>query len=237
MRQHQRSSLNTSTRSRPIFALALAATCLVGSARAEDWTGAYIGGFGDYEHAFRDTSVPSKYSVSATPERAGEGVGGLAGYNWQFGSYVLGVEGDLRWSEISPNMTYLAHVGTQAIHIHTDFDYLASLRGRLGYEFGRVLAYGTGGVAWMHGQSYLFMTDGAAPDWGAPIAVENASAWDWGWVAGGGLEYRVLPAVVLRAEYLHYQFESQLYDYSALGIPTTAAGRVDAVRAAVITRF
>ncbi len=58
-------------------------------------------------------------------------LGGVhAGYNWQKdGPLVLGIEGDVMFGD--------------------EVDYLASIRGRIGYAMGDVLLYGTGGVAFM----------------------------------------------------------------------------------------
>jgi len=208
---------------------------------AQDWSGAYIGGFGAYEHATRDMSVPSIYNRRRTPDRLGWGAGGLAGYNRQINSLLVGAELDLSWSDVEPRMTFLPVQGTQAIHTYTTFDYLASLRGRAGYALGPLLLYATGGLAWMHAQSHLGVTTGTPPNWGAFVLNDFAIAQHWGWVAGTGIEYRVIPnlapPVALRAEWLHYEFSSEAYDYSTAGIPTNGAGSVDAVRITVLTAF
>jgi opacity protein-like surface antigen len=208
---------------------------------AQDWSGAYIGGFGAYEHATRDMSVPSTYNRRRTPDRLGWGAGGLAGYNWQMTSFVIGAELDLSWSDVEPRMTFLPVHGTQAIHTYTTFDYLASLRGRAGYASGPFLLYATGGLAWMQSQSHLGMTAGTPPNWGPSILDDFASAQHWGWVAGTGIEFRVIPnlarPVELRAEWLHYDFSSEVYDYTIAGVLTNGAGSVDTVRIAILAAF
>src|ERR1700734_731539 len=64
--------------------------------QAYNWTGFYIGanGGGGWGHSWWQ-------SPSTGVNLSGGQVGGTAGYNWQFGNAVLGVEGDLDWSKIS----------------------------------------------------------------------------------------------------------------------------------------
>jgi outer membrane immunogenic protein len=72
---------------------------------------------------------------------------------------------------------------------------LASARARLGYVFfPNLLAYGTAGAGWGH-------TELSVP--GATLAAIN----QFGWVAGAGLEYKLVDHFILRAEYLHYDFQ------------------------------
>ena len=59
-----------------------------------DWTGFYIGvnGGGGWGRSSSD--------LSGHIDTSGGVAGGTAGYNAQFGNWVLGVEGDLDWSNI-----------------------------------------------------------------------------------------------------------------------------------------
>lgn len=96
--------------------------------------------------------------------------GGHIGYNWQTPSnWVFGIEGDANFSD--------------------DFDYLASIRGRLGYSMGRTLIYGTGGVAFAGFSDDLFDDDAT------------------GWVAGGGVETKIRDNLSLGLEALYYDFD------------------------------
>jgi opacity protein-like surface antigen len=71
---------------------------------------------------------------------------------------------------------------------------LASARARLGYVvFPGLLAYGTAGAGWGH-SSFTFASG------------TSSNANQFGWVAGAGLEYKLVEHVLLRAEYLHYDF-------------------------------
>lgn len=147
-----------------------------------DWAGFYIGingggGFGDNKFDFfnGDNTKPT-----------GGLVGGHAGYNWQYGSVVGGVEVDFDGADITK---------TDAFGLKQKTDELASARGRLGYVvLPQLLAYGTAGAGWGHSEF-------SAAGFGTLDAVNQ-----FGWVAGAGLEYKLWGPLIARAEYLHYDF-------------------------------
>jgi outer membrane immunogenic protein len=72
-------------------------------------------------------------------------------------------------------------------------DYLATVRGRLGYAFGPTLVYATGGVAFAS-----FNDD----------SLFNGGDSETGWVAGGGLEYKLRNNWSVGAEGLYYDFSN-----------------------------
>ncbi len=74
---------------------------------------------------------------------AGGQAGGTAGYNWQTGNVVFGVEGDLDWSGFNGSATT---PGCPA-GCSTSDSWLSTVRGRVGYSFGRIMPYITGGLA------------------------------------------------------------------------------------------
>ena len=143
-----------------------------------DWAGFYIGingGYGWGETKFDDARFNAK------PK--GGVFGGHAGYNWQYGSVVGGLEVDFDGADVKQTV----------LGFENKIDELASARGRLGYAlFPGLLAYGTGGIGWGH-----FSTS-------SPHASFDTN--EFGWVAGGGLEYKLIEHLLLRAEYLHYDF-------------------------------
>src|SRR5690606_3376964 len=80
-----------------------------------------------------------------------------------------------------------------------NFDWLATLRGRVGVAYDRTLLYATGGLAW--GKDLGFANNVLA----IPPAVDRASGSSTrtGWVAGGGLEHAVTDNLSFKAEYLY----------------------------------
>ncbi len=154
------------------------------------WTGGYVGLQGGY--AWGDASFdPGTGSLDASPD--GGMFGGYAGYNWQIGQVVLGVEGDVNavWNDET--------VSVPGGSVELETDYLASIRGRLGYAWDRVMLYGTGGVAF---------TDASAT---TTINGQNFDMSDTltGWTVGAGIDYALTDNWVGRVEYRYYDFSNE----------------------------
>lgn len=159
----------------------------------------------------------------------------LAGYNWQFGQIVAGVEGDFSWADINESSvtsgtSLVPAIGQQfPLSREVKFDELATARARLGYAiFPGVLAYATGGGTWGHSNATFS---------GGPVFA-SSSADGWGWSAGAGVEYKLMDHLLLRAEYLHYGFNSFSYNRSNID-PHTVSGTtdIDVARAGLSYRF
>jgi outer membrane immunogenic protein len=136
--------------------------------------------------------------------------GGQLGYNWQFGSWVLGLEGDLDWasakSSISvPDVAFLPPIG-----IHTplttdasrELDWLGTVRGRIGYTpIAPLLIYGTGGLAVGEHKLGIGVSDPTATP---PANLFNqTSDTSVGWTAGAGFEWMFASHWSAKAEYLY----------------------------------
>jgi outer membrane immunogenic protein len=176
------------------------------------WTGFYIGVAGG--GAWANTSFdPINAPLNAKP--SGGIFGGYAGYNWQFGSWVTGVEGDFSGADIKATQLGIGEKTNE----------LGSVRGRLGYTVTpSLLAYGTAGFGWGH----------STIDAGAPFG--SLSHDQTGWVAGGGLEYMFFGNWIARAEYLHYDFGSKTFNFPVV-FPPSMSERVDIVRGGVSYKF
>jgi outer membrane immunogenic protein len=139
-----------------------------------------------------------------------------AGYNYQFASWVVGIEGDISGARLSTSqtgsMTALFHIGNcinglscGSATVTEDIRWLASVRGRLGYAWGPGLLYVTGGVAWTDVQ-YTGSTT-AALIGGLPLFATSFSTTVSGPVVGAGYEWMITPNWTLRGEFLHYWFD------------------------------
>ena len=67
--------------------------------------------------------------------------GGTLGYNWQIGSFVYGVEGDIGWSGLKSS------TACGLFTCETKNQFLGTLRGRAGYAFDNLMPYMTAGLA------------------------------------------------------------------------------------------
>ncbi len=183
-----------------------AAADLKGAARGEEaqgaasgfiWTGLYAGlsagrGWGQSTQSYNRND---NHGLAMT-ESDGM-VGALTlGYNHQLsGGAVVGIEGDIGLLDVSADdkIVYDGH------NYKTSFGpWWASVRGRLGYAWGPVLLYGTGGVALMGVDE---VSIGNTPGETAYNRDRRS-----GWVAGGGIEYAFGSRTTLKAEYLHMDF-------------------------------
>jgi outer membrane immunogenic protein len=179
-----------------------------------DWTGFYIGvngggGFGN-----------NKFDMMPALNRKPSGgiVGGHAGYAWQSGSIVGGLEVDFDGADITKTFTTAARTTARE-----KTDELATVRARIGYlVLPDLLAYGTAGAAFGH-------TEVTAP---AAAAITTNAVNQFGWVAGAGLEYKFWDHFMARVEYLHY-------DFAKTTLPAFGPLRqsVDAVRGGLSYKF
>ena len=184
-----------------------------------NWSGFYAGAFvGGLDGSF-STSQATRASASGF----GVSSGVLAGYAFQSGSLVYGVEGD--FASMSLDKKFGAQPGLVANEIEGVYELHA--RARLGWDMGVWLPFIAGGAAIDHiYQHQTFPNDflGAAQD-------------RVGWTIGAGVDAKVslpiLGATILRAEYLFEELPNATY---VLGGPTlrTSLG-VNEVRLALIT--
>ena len=123
---------------------------------------------------------------------AGSVFGGVqAGYNYQTGPFVLGVEGDLGYGHPSKTKAF---PGGNAMKIEQGVN--GTLRARAGYAVDRALIYGTGGLA-------VSNFDVKASD---GVTTESKSKTRAGYVVGGGVEYAVTNNISVKGEYLYENF-------------------------------
>jgi outer membrane immunogenic protein len=107
-----------------------------------NWSGAYIGlqvGGG-----WNDSRWSQIGSPTFNTNGSGAVYGGQIGYNYQFDKYVIGIEGDFAGSSVKGSNQCSTTSGSIC---ETKQDYLASIRGRVGYALDRFLIYGDAGVA------------------------------------------------------------------------------------------
>ncbi|MBR0817844.1 outer membrane protein [Bradyrhizobium liaoningense] len=168
----------------------------VAVASVYNWTGFYLGivGGGAWE------------SASGDPKIQGGFVGGTAGYNWQTGNVVFGLEADGAWADVSASAT----APVLGIPLTTSFktDAMGTVRGRIGYAVNQILFYGTGGYAWIDNKISLSALGVTVSD----------TKWHSGWTVGAGVEAFFAPQWSVKGEYLYRSLGSEDY-FSNLGAP------------------
>jgi outer membrane immunogenic protein len=127
--------------------------------------------------------------------------GAQAGYNWQRGSMVYGLEADISGTGLSTEMnTVLPRLVSPPPMANTTsrIDWYGTVRGRLGWATGPVMLYGTGGLAYGKANVKSTLTDIFDP--GSPLNSQSSSV-KTGWVAGVGLEYLWRPNLIVNLGY------------------------------------
>ena len=117
--------------------------------------------------------------------------GGQIGWNYQTGSWVLGVEAAFSAADINAETKCAA----QAFICTVNVDALGTATGRLGFAFDQFLVYGKAGVAVEHSRDAM-VVGGTASAFSL-----NGSPTRWGWTTGGGVEFAFSPALSAFAEY------------------------------------
>jgi len=191
------------------------------------WAGAYIGvnaGYGwgnssidvigDAVTLADFTGIGIPTSVKVSPK--GFLGGATAGYNWQHGKLVYGIEGDFDFATIkgSGSATAGVFVNSGAEKI----DMFSTVRGRLGYTvWDSFLVYGTGGLAMGHAKLSSSLADAVSTD------GNSDSKWLVGWTVGAGAEYQLSRSWSVKGEYLYYSLGKIQTSYTVGPVETVEA--------------
>lgn len=159
--------------------------------------------------------------------------GGQAGYNVQSNNVVYGIELDFNSMNIKAARQVTSNYATLAGNSFTvatsaNTNWLFTTRGRVGWAFGDVLAYATGGLAVTDLKSGNSFSDSLAGFPGPGAGTWNTSATKLGWTAGAGIEWALSHNWSAKVEYLYVKFgsvtASGLVTTGPTGIPGLAYG-------------
>jgi outer membrane immunogenic protein len=167
------------------------------------WTGFYLGINGGYGFGQSSWTDPIN-GPTGNFTTSGFLIGGTLGANYQIGSFVIGLEGDGDWNDANGTTFNGSCAG---IGCETKSEWLATVRGRAGFAWDRVLFYGTGGVAFGDVQA-------------AAGALPFASGTQTGWTAGAGIEWAFAPNWTAKIEYLYV-------DLGNFTCPATSCGAIN----------
>ena len=183
--------------------------------------GQYDGNTGNCSYYASPTSAVA--NSQSEHHRSGGVLGGVqAGYNYALGTHgfggfggfgglgivpVIGVEADFDGSGVASNGTLGGFASGELtgsplyVGAKTDINYVGTVRGRVGVAFDRLFVFGTGGFAYGETDSSVY-----AP--GAGI-YSHTTNFHTGIAYGGGVEFALTNNLLLRAEYLHYDFDKK----------------------------
>lgn len=210
------------------------------------WTGVYVGlnaglangntqgKIGSPDHG----NGPQSYEIQS---EQGGGIGGLnfdyemngalygaqIGYLHQRGNLVLGVEASFSGSSIQGSdagcLVFIA-----GIDCRRDVNWLATVVGRAGWAYDRVLLYGLAGVAWAD-------VDTSAKILNQPFLSGGDT--HVGWTVGFGIEWALSNRVSARIEYTHIDLGSQTHNLkfgeTSFSVPDRVELEIDTIRLGV----
>jgi outer membrane immunogenic protein len=181
------------------------------------WSGFYVGLNGGYMLGSSQWSGTSNFEVSPK----GWLGGGTIGYNFQTGTWVWGIEGDMDYAALKG--TNDSAVCTGCLFKET---WISTIRGRVGYAADRWLPYLTGGLA--YGNMYM-----QGPAGGSQNKTKA------GWTAGAGVEYALSGPWSAKLEYLYVDLGSATCGMASCGLATdeTVKFKANIVKAGLNYRF
>jgi outer membrane immunogenic protein len=206
------------------------------------WTGFYIGahvgaGWGTTESTLTQifTSPPPTTTLISLPfsqdSRSGFLGGAQAGYNWQAGWAVFGVQADIAGTDIKGTTPCLL-----VLSCSTKTDWLATVSGRLGaVVLDRGLIYVKGGGAWMesrHSVKLPFVAGGGGVGLTSGQELTSRDSTAWGWMLGFGTEWMFARNWTAFIEYDYIEFDKKNEAFNinvaALGAPAGSSAIVNA---------
>jgi outer membrane immunogenic protein len=181
------------------------------------WTGFYVGvnagaGFNNRNNGYVTNGFGTTTFVTSSGFGNGNDVGftggGQVGYNWQFGSWVIGAETDIQgiagnnhnndFFGVTPTFATATGPGLPPGVVVVPgggvrgLDWFGTVRARAGVAFDRALIYATGGFAY-----------GGGGGNNNGFVFDNGSSTRTGWTVGGGVEYAFTNNLTAKIEGLY----------------------------------
>jgi len=204
---------------------------IIAAAPIFTWTGFYVGvnaGYGWHNDDNNATVfVPGGAVGVGSPagnitfgDSEGDGFvgGGQIGYNYQIGSFVVGVEADLQWADLGgDNGTAIYPAvwdayGFRPAGVAGGVDWFGTVRARAGVAFDRALIYATGGFAYGGGDDNNDF-------------FSNSDDTRTGWTLGAGMEYAFTNNLTAGIEGLWVNLDNENSTFVGSSVPLAIADR------------
>ncbi len=142
----------------------------------------------------------------------GSGLGPILGNGGATGGVIVGIEADAAYTDLERGTNFIGNNGSSSF-FHNDTNFVGTVRGRVGYAFGDLLIFGTGGFAYGEVKTTTLLFPGVAGYAG------NTNSLRTGYAYGGGVEYAIpttsflnffkSSAVTVKAEFIHFDLGTQ----------------------------
>ena len=181
-----------------------------------NWSGFYVGA--NFGGAWTNGSlnIPGNNFYGGITEFIG---GVQAGYNFQAGHLLLGVEGDFDWATFNHPTFPAPTLGSVSNH------WMSTVAGRVGLVNDRWLVFAKLGGGWV--QSSAIVNVPGSPSW-------NGSSTNGGWLIGGGIEYGFKSHWTVKLEYDYLA----LSNWNSATVPAVGLSRdVQMIKAGINYKF
>jgi outer membrane immunogenic protein len=198
---------------------------------APTWSGAFFGIDGGYGWgSAKQTAgvgsaafVPPFSTLGGMPGTAVSGTisggvfGGHAGYNFQYGNFVLGAESSIQWTSLKGTqtaaLTFPGIAGTPTESYNTRLKWLETSTARAGIAFGNILLYAKGGLAVGNIDVSTTRLTGASAGTSFGANLDRV-----GFTVGGGIDYQWTPNWIIGIEGNYVNF-GHTVNYAGFGAP------------------
>jgi opacity protein-like surface antigen len=187
-----------------------------------NWTGFYLGYYtaslwADEKQTF------TAFGTTTHPKFQGYALGGQAGYNFQIGRLLLGLEGDYGYSNAEggkpcPN--------ANAFSCTAEIDSIGFFTGRVGLVHDRAVYFLKGGLA-VADVTTGFVGNGGGATTLALAPNSHKSETMTGWALGAGMEYAVSDRWSVKGEWMHFDLGSATFGTTCPTVDCTMRGKVE----------
>lgn len=135
--------------------------------------------------------------------------GAQAGYNWQLGRSLAGIEADFSYSDIKRTALLTSDDGYR-YNSKMEVPWFATLRARVGFlPTDQFLFYATGGLIYGRASTSRVFTGIGRPLCSGNCSIGTMADNKLSWTAGAGFEYFVSRVVTFKFEYLYADLGSK----------------------------
>ncbi len=172
-----------------------------------DWGGVYFGiGVGRLDISVEDP-IANPSPTNATP--SGTIFSGFAGFNRQRGNFVFGFEADGSVGNVSDTNAPFGFLTP------VEMEFLATVRGRVGFASNQTLVFATGGVAF----ASFEITSGL----GGPVVSEQFT----GFTVGTGIDQMLDEDLFARLEYAYFDLGDESPTFNTILGPDVRLTTID----------
>jgi opacity protein-like surface antigen len=186
------------------------------AAPSYNWGGLYVGANFGGGWTNSSLNIPGNNFYGGLTELIG---GVQAGYNFQAGHFLLGIEGDFDWATFNHPTLPAPTLGSVSNH------WMSTVGARVGLVNDRWLIFAKLGGGWVRSDAIVNLP--GSPSW-------SGSSTNGGWLVGGGIEYGLKPHWTVKLEYDYLA----LSNWNSATVPAVALNHdVQTIKAGINYKF